>query len=119
MRIIEGNREVPVVYTAHHASQDYGEFESRVALTQEQKIRFSDYGSDETVPLNGIAAIISERSRALGDLNRDPDDPGRFQEQDYGKPRKHDIWKPGQGLTDEEKKYCQENFYEPFHNEIV
>ncbi len=119
MKVIEGSGEVPVIYTAHHASHEYGEFESRVALTPEQKVRFSDYGTDETVPLNGIVTIVAERSRALGDLNRNPYDPGRFQEQDYSKPDRHNVWKDGEGLTDENKEYCQQNFYEPFQREIA
>jgi len=119
MKIIRGSGEVPVIYTAHHASHDFGEFTERVALTEEQRIRFSDYGTSETVPLHGIATIVTERSRALGDLNRDPDDSGRFQGQDYGQPQKHDIWKEGQELTEAEKQFCHANFYEPFHSEIV
>jgi len=119
MNLLEGTREVPVIYTAHHASHDFGEFEERVALTTEQKLRFSDYGTSLTVPLNGLVVIVADRSRGLGDLNRDPDDPGRFQYQDYGQPVKHDIWKPGQELTEQDKLYCQSNFYTPFHNEII
>lgn len=72
MKRIAGSREVPVIYTAHHASADFGEFVDRSALHVEQRLRFSDYGTDETVPLNGLAAFIAERSRALGDLNRHP-----------------------------------------------
>ena len=119
MNIVEGSSEVPVIYTAHHASHDFGEFESRVALSDEQKLRFSDYGTDLTVPQNGITAIIGDKSRALGDLNRDPDDPGRFQAQDYSQPTRHDIWKPNQGLSEFDKVYCQNNFYDPFHDAIT
>jgi len=119
MRLIRGTGKIPVIYTAHHASHDFGEFAPRVALNIEQQIRFSDYGSDLTVPSNGITAIIAERSRALGDLNRDPDEPGRFQVQDYAQPDRHNIWKPGKELTDVEKKYCQATIYEPFHGAII
>ena len=123
MKLISGSQELPIIYTAHHASHDFGEFSERVALSEEQKIRFSDYGTDLTVPTNGIVAIVAERSRALGDLNRDPDEPGRFQTQDYGQrgdqDDRHDIWKSGEGLTEEEKNYCQSTIYEPFHQTIV
>ena len=118
MKVVEGSSEVPVIYTAHHASHDFGEFGHRVALSDEQKIRFSDYGTDQTVPRNGLATIIAETSRALGDLNRDPDDHGKFQEYDYGKPERHKIWVCGKELSDEEKLYCDQNFYSPFHKEI-
>jgi len=119
MIIREGTGDVPVIYTAHHASHDFGEFSDRVALTDEQRLRFSDYGTAETVPDNGIISLIADRSRGLGDLNRDPDDPGRFQLQDYGQPTRHDIWKNGMHLTDEEKAYCQSTIYEPYHDAII
>jgi hypothetical protein len=119
MKIIPGSGSVPVIYTAHHASHDFGEFDSRCALSADQKVRFSDYGSDLTVPNNGIVTIVAERSRALGDLNRNPDDPGRFQLQDYGQPTRHNIWKSGQELTEEDKAFCQANYYDTFHNQII
>lgn len=119
MKRIEDTGVVPAIYTAHHASHDFGEFAPRVALTEEQMIRFSDYGTDQTVPLNGIVTIIAERSRALGDLNRDPEDPQRFQDKDYGRPERHDIWVEGNGLTENDKQFCQDNLYTPFHDAIV
>lgn len=119
MKIIEGSGEVPAIYSAHHASRNYGEFSDRVALNSEQRLRFSDYGTDTTVAQNGLVTLVAERSRALGDLNRNPDDAGRFQNQDYGKPTRHDIWLPGQELTEAEKEYCQRAFYDPYHNAIV
>ena len=119
MKIIPGTGEVPVIYTAHHASHDFGEFESRVALSTEQKIRFSDYGTDLTVPANGLVSLIAEHSRALGDLNRDPTDPGMFQDQDYAKINRNDIWKLGKGLNEKEKELCLKKYYWSFHNEII
>jgi len=119
MKLIDGTAEVPVIYTAHHASHDFGEFSLRVALTPEQKVRFSDYGSALTVPINGIAAIVAERSRALGDLNRDPGDPDRFQDEDFAQPDRNKIWLIGQGLTDNEKLSCQATIYDPFHQAII
>ncbi len=119
MRIVEGTGDVPVIYTAHHASSEFGEFLERTALDFEKRIRFSDYGTDETVPTNGIVTIIAEHSRALGDLNRDPDDPDRFKTADYAKPDAHPIWKEGESLTAADKTYCQKTFYDPFHTEIL
>jgi hypothetical protein len=119
MKIIPGNQEVPVIYTAHHASHDFHEFAERSNLTEEEVMRFSDYGTAETVPTNGIVSIVAEHSRALSDLNRDPDDPGRFQDADYHKPDRHPIWLPGQALTATDKVACQARFYTPFHDEIT
>lgn len=118
MKVIYGCKKVPVIYTAHHASHSFDIYDDRVALNLEQKLRFSDYGTDMTVPENGLVSIIAESSRALGDLNRDPDDPGRFQEYDYAKPIRNKIWKEHQELNKEEKDICQKSFYDPFHQEI-
>ena len=82
----ESKKVLPVIYTAHHASHDFREFSDRCALSDEERVRFSDYGTDETVARNGLATLIAAHSRALGDLNRAPDDPGRFQEEDYARP---------------------------------
>lgn len=119
MHISPGDGTTAVIYTAHHASHNFHEFSPRCALTEEQRVRFSDYGTAETVPQNGIATITAEHSRALGDLNRDPDDPGRFQDEDYAKPVRHQIWEPGKELSEEEKNELHARFYEPFHDEII
>jgi N-formylglutamate amidohydrolase len=119
MEVIEGSGEIPAIFSAHHASHDFGPFDRRVALTDEQKVRFSDYGTADTVPLNGLATLIAGHSRALGDLNRDPDDPGRFQDQDYARPDRHNIWLPGQSLSGSEKLMCQQIIHDKYHNSIV
>jgi N-formylglutamate amidohydrolase len=69
-----------IIYAAHHASHVFHELAERCALSEDEKIRFSDYDTAETVPQIGIATIIAKLSRALGDLNRNPDDLGRFQD---------------------------------------
>ncbi len=119
MRIRIGTCDVPAIYSAHHASHGFERFTERVALTPEQGIRFSDYGTADSVPVNGLFTLVAEQSRALGDLNRAPDDPGRFQDQDYGKPERHDIWLPGRELTEAEKRFCQRTFYNPYHDVIT
>ncbi|MEO5949175.1 MAG: N-formylglutamate amidohydrolase [Candidatus Saccharimonas sp.] len=119
MKILNGSERVPVIYTAHHASHDFHELQSRCALSDEEVIRFSDYGTDLTVPRNGLAALIAEHSRALGDLNRNPDDAGRFQDRDYAKPDRHPIWLPGMGLTDTEKEALHQRFYVQFHRALT
>jgi N-formylglutamate amidohydrolase len=115
----EGNGRVPVIYTAHHASHNFGPFENRVALTHDERVRFSDYGTDQTVPNNGLLTMVAAASRALGDLNRAPHDPGRFQLQDYHRPHRHNIWKPGQELTAADKQLCDKQYYLHFHKKIV
>jgi hypothetical protein len=119
MKILTGSAEVPVIYTAHHASPEFGEFSKRTALSAQQRLRFSDYGTSETVATNGIATLIATRSRALGDLNRDPSDPGLFPDQDFSKPQRHNIWLPGQELTEDEKIACKAVHYNPFHDKIL
>lgn len=119
MNCIRGSGNVPVIYTAHHASHDFHDYAARVALTPEQQIRFSDYGTADTLPHNGIVSIIAEHSRALGDLNRDPDDEGRYQTHDYGQPERHAIWLADQALTDHDKQQCDAKFYQPFHDKII
>ena len=119
MKIIEGSKDLPVIYSAHHASHNFGGFSERVALTEEQRIRLSDYGTDITVPLNGLFTLIATHSRALGDLNRAPNNPTLFQDQDFGRPEKHNIWLSGKQLTESEKVYCQEKIHDPYHEKIV
>ncbi|MBP6038303.1 MAG: N-formylglutamate amidohydrolase [Candidatus Saccharimonas sp.] len=119
MQSIKNSASLPVIYTAHHASHDFHEFSQRCTLTDEERIRFSDYGTAETVPRNGIAALVASHSRALGDLNRDPDDAGRFQEYDYARPSRNPIWLPGKTLSEKEKAELHQRFYIPFHNEII
>jgi N-formylglutamate amidohydrolase len=119
MTLREGSGTVPVIYTAHHAGHNFGLFQDRVGLTASQQIRFSDYGTDQTVPNNGLLTMVAETSRALGDLNRAPHDPGRFQLQDYHRPDRHAIWKPGQELSAADKQFCHERYYLPFHRKIL
>lgn len=119
MQVKHGSHQIPFIFTAHHASHEFHDFTERVALNEEQRIRFSDYGTALTVPSVGVASIVATQSRALGDLNRDPDDPMRFAELDYGKPDRHPIWRSGEALTNDEKIICQKRFYEPFHSKII
>ncbi|MCU0667077.1 MAG: N-formylglutamate amidohydrolase [Patescibacteria group bacterium] len=118
MKILEGSGNVPVIYSAHHASHEYGGFSERVALTEGQCERFSDYGTAITVPLNGLWTLIAMCSRALGDLNRAPDSPTLFPEKDFGKP-KNNIWLPGLELTDLEKIELIGKLHKPYHEKIV
>jgi len=109
--------DLPIIYSAHHASHDFGDFTHRCALTLERRVRFSDYGSDETVPRHG-KVLRSFYSRGLIDLNRRPTDPDRFREEDFWRPR-HCIWNPGAVPTDREREQMQREIYEPYHYRLL
>lgn len=108
---------LPIVYSAHHASHNFGKFTNRCALTLEQCVRYSDYGTDDTVPKH-THYLISNHSRGIVDLNRAPDNPTLFAEKDFGKPNKNDIWLPGIEPSEEERKFIRETIYEPYHQQL-
>lgn len=119
---------IPVVYSAHHASDNfsYEDFGGRCALTSEQRKRFSDYGTDETVPQHGLVPpFISCWSRGIVDLNN-PDDWSKcFKVGDFAKdtdcftPRPHAIWIPGRAPTSEEKVRIMQEIYYPYYAAIL
>lgn len=112
------DNKLPIIYTAHHASHNFGEFSERCALTPEQRVRFSDYGTDLTVPKNGTT-LIAEYSRGLADLNRPGDkNTNIFPDQDYARPQRNNIWKEGQEPTTEERDKIQTKVYDAFHRQI-
>jgi N-formylglutamate amidohydrolase len=109
---------LPVIYTAHHAGIEFGEYSERTLLDETERIAMSDFGTDITVPRNGISTLVATHSRALVDLHRGPDDPARFYERtsprEFGKP----IWKPGQQPTPQERNAIHEQIWRPFHEAI-
>jgi len=116
---------LPIQCSVHHASPSLGSFSDRCALTDEQRKRIPDYGSEDTVPreyesesgrVNFCTPIVAEMSRAVVDLNRAPDSETLFSERDFAKNR---IWKPGQELTDEERAMVIREVYEVFHGRIL
>lgn len=112
------NEILPIIYTAHHASHNFGEFSDRCALNDEQRFRFSDYGTDATVPKNGTV-IMGEYSRGIVDLNREDDKKGYiFPTQDFARPIRNNIWKDGQEPTAEERIEIQKNVYDAFHQKV-
>jgi N-formylglutamate amidohydrolase len=113
------SESLPIVYSAHHASQNFGKFSDRCQLTSEQRLRYSDYGTAQTIPTNGEASFIAEYSRGLIDLNRTPNDPALFPSEDFGKPTRNKIWIPGQELTEGEMAEIKDTIYEPYHNNIL
>lgn len=115
---------LPVIVTAPHAShefdggEDLGDLTDRVALDDEQRFRFSDYGTDESAPTNGSELIVANRSRGLGDPNRSPDHTALFAEVDFAKPTPNEIWRPGQELTQREKLALSALHYTDYHVRI-
>ena len=110
--------EIPILYTVEHASANLGRFTHRTALTPEQRTRFSDYGTSDTVPQH-TERIVAPFSRGLIDTNRAPDHPQVFPLYDFAKPEPNLIWKPGMELTNGEKERIIEEIYEPYHARIL
>lgn len=113
------SERLPIIYTAHHASHNFGEFTQRCALTPEQRLRFSDYGTAQTVPTNGVLTLVGEYSRGIIDLNRAPNDSSRFPQKDFSKPVKNPIWLPDLELTEAELQNVSERIYDSYHNRII
>jgi len=110
--------EIPVVFSAHHASADFNWLSHRCGLTPDQRIRYSDYGTNITVPKTGPYQI-ARYSRGLVDLNRGPSDPTLFPQQDFGKPERHRIWRDGLEPTSEERRYIMGNIYDRYHDGLL
>ncbi len=117
---------IPVVYSAHHASSDFGykDFNGRCALTPEQRIRFSDYGTDITVPQNGITPpLVARWSRGIVDLNGAG--KTQFKDKDFGKTpdgwgsMPNPLWLPGMGHTEIEKAEIVRDIYDPYYQQII
>jgi len=120
------SEDLPIQPTAHHASDDFGEFEERTALTPQQRLRFSDYGTKYTVPRDNLQApLIAEYSRGLADLNRPPTDSflrpdgAVFRTEDFARPTPNQIWLPGMEPTEEERGRMYREIYEVFHNRLL
>jgi N-formylglutamate amidohydrolase len=114
------NEKLPIQYSAHHASDDFRDFSHRTNLTPEQRTRYSDYGTEFTVPTHGITpALKGTHSRGVIDLNRAPDAPTLFPEKDFAKPKPNAIWKPGQEPTPEERASVFGSVYQSFHNQFL
>lgn len=111
---------LPILSSAHHASDNFGEYADRCALTAEQRQRYSDYGTAVTVPREGMEKpLIATRSRGLIDLNREPGSPTLFPKKDFGKPTPNEIWKPGQELTETERGEVLGAVYHKYHDELM
>lgn len=118
MTIEAGTGQLPIIYTVEHASYSLNGYEKRIALTPDLVKRCSDYGSDLTVPKNGIAYLLAKQSRALVDLNRAVGAEDLFRSTDFAH-QPNQIWLPGQELANSEKKQLRNDFYYPYHQAIV
>lgn len=112
------SERLPVIYSAHHASADFGKFADRSNLSDEERTRFSDYGTAETVPTNGILTLRAKYSRGVIDLNRGLGDPNIFPTQDFS-PRAKTIWREGQELSQREKEKIIDTVWLPYHDQIL
>lgn len=111
---------LPIQYSAHHASHNFGEFSARTALTPEQRERYSDYGTDYTVPTHGaIPPLFASYSRGVVDLNRAPDAPTLFPQQDFSEPTPNKIWQPGAESTQEERAAIFQKIYRGYHDQFL
>ena len=112
--------KLPIQISAHHASSTFGVFSDRCALTSEQRVRYSDYGSAETAPRDGIQEpLVAMFSRGVVDLNRAPDSKTLFPEKDFGKPEPNAIWKPDQGLSLKDRMAIRKSIYEAYHTQLL
>jgi len=112
--------KLPVVFSAHHASDNFGEFSDRCALNSEQRRKFSDYGTAETVPRDGVLNMVAEASRGLVNLNASSDEPEKlFRNQDFAKPTPNDIWLPGRAPMDPERADIVSRYYSKYHGALL
>lgn len=109
--------KLPVLYTLEHASHNFGNFGNRIALTDIERFRFSDYGVLETVPRH-TEILSAEYSRGLIDLNRAPDAYDLFPEYDFSNPP-NPIWKKDREPTDKERDFIRKNIYETYQKSIL
>jgi len=113
-------KEIPIIVSAHHASSNYGRFADRCALTDEQRIRYSDYGTANTAPrFRGGHTQNASYSRGIIDLNRGPNDEKLYPTQDFGKPTPQQIWKEGQKPTQNEQDRFFKEIWTPYHNRLT
>ncbi len=111
-------KKLPIIYSAHHASHDFGIFSAGCALSQEQRERYCDLGTDQSVPDNGLTSLVASASRGLVDLNRAPGDKGLFPWKDFGRPEAHEIWLPGKEPTFEQRQQLKVELYDDYHEHI-
>lgn len=109
---------LPIIYSAHHASHNFGEYSDRCGLTLDQRKRYCDLGTADTVPENGIVTLIGTHSRGIVDLNRAPDKATLFLKEDFARGKPHAIWLPGAAPMSSEKRDLKESIYDVYHGEI-
>jgi len=108
---------IPILYSAHHCSSDFGKFSNRSALSAEQRKRLSDCGTDLTVPLHG-KVLLAGYSRGIVDLNRPLDRIDLFRDTDFADPPNR-IWIPSQEPTPNEREDIIQRIYRSYHDCIL
>ena len=113
------SERLPILCSAHHASDDFGEYSNRCALTAKQRLQYSDYGTAITVPREGMEKpMIGTHSRGIIDLNREQKSPTLFPRKDFEKPTPNEIWKPGKELTEGERVEVLRTVYFVYHDAL-
>ena len=109
----------PILYSAHHRSNDFLEFTDRCALTEDQRKRLSDLGTDLTVPCHGILPpLLASHSRGIVDLNRSPNHLDLFRDDDFADPPNR-IWLPWQEPTAREQEDILRRIYQTYHDRLL
>lgn len=107
--------KLPLITSSPHDGDSFAEFSPRIALSPWQVGEFSDkYTAVTSYHPNALGNLKSIVSRGLGSLNQSRD-LENFKTIDFCG---NTIWKAGQELTNEEKEYCFETHWDPYHNEI-
>ncbi len=108
---------LPILYSAHHCSANFGEWSARVALSEARRKRLSDCGTDRTVPLHSNA-LLATHSRGVVDLNRSPCHLDLFRDVDFADPPNR-IWHAWQEPTPGEQEDIIRRIYRPYHDRLL
>lgn len=107
--------KLPLITSSPHDSDSFAELSDRCVLTEWQIGEFSDrYTADTAYHPYALGNLKSIVSRGLGSLNQ-PRDNSLFKLEDF---HGNTLWKEGMGLTEKEKEYCFNTFYDPYYEEI-
>lgn len=107
--------KLPLITSATHNSINFEKFADRVALDSWHISEFSDiYTADTVYNPDALGNVVAKVNRAIGIYNR-PREFSSFFEKDF---LGNLIWKEGKELSNDEKKYCIENYYNPYYDEI-
>lgn len=107
--------KLPIIISAPHDSDDFGDFSQRVALDWWQIGEFSDkYTYETSFHPYALGNLKSKLSRGLGSLNQ-PRDHSLFKLEDF---HGNTVWKKGQHLKKHEKEHVFKNHHDPYYEQI-